>query len=553
MLVEAARLGATPSGTDVDPLAVEIIRHELQPPNGVELSVLATELLLYLYEETAGLFCPTAKGWVPLHYFYLHVVRCPVCSKDTPLYKNLVITRDLSKDGCVVRDFGVVAFCPECFKIHGLKNCNAVELRCCGRRSKLGVGNFRAGKFNCPYCGNRATHAELMTGRAPRQLLAIEETKDGVRRRIRAPQRMDRELLVKARAYLEAEASSLCLPTAHFQTNRVDARPLSFGLTKPIELFTDRQLATFGKAFAWVSARDCEPQIRRALTLALSNALTTNNRLCSYATDYGRLAPLFSVRSYSLPWLSVELNPFHPTAGRGTLPRTFQRMARSTSTSTRRYVWSPKRRKPQANEMRFSRLAVAPTISCASATSPLNEIEQIDICLFDPPYFDYIAYSELSEFYRVWHQRSSLGGSPLLPGAHDPSGSFGSELGSCLAQVLKVLRANRPLAFTFHSSSLPAWEAIGLALDHNDLVATAVWPVLNDSHMGHHSADGNCEWDLIVVCRRKTECEQMQLRVCINDWAKKARPLKIRKADRASMRMALGVLGPRFGNPRRSW
>jgi hypothetical protein len=60
MLVEAARLGATPSGTDVDPLAVEIIRHELQPPNGAELSVLATELLLYLSEATAGLFCPVS-------------------------------------------------------------------------------------------------------------------------------------------------------------------------------------------------------------------------------------------------------------------------------------------------------------------------------------------------------------------------------------------------------------------------------------------------------------------------------------------------------------
>jgi putative DNA methylase len=76
--------------------------------------------------------------------------------------------------------------------------------------------------------------------------------------------------------------------------------------------------------------------------------------------------------------------------------------------------------------------------------------------------------------------------------------------------------------------------------------------VRNDSPMGHHSADGNCEWDLIVVCRRKSECEQMQLTVSISDWAKKARPLKIRKADRESMRMALGVLGPRFGNPRRS-
>jgi putative DNA methylase len=168
MLVEAARLGATPSGTDVDPLAVEIIRHELQPPNEAEVSALARELLRYLSEETAGLFCSTAKGWEPLHYFYLHVVCCPVCFKHTPLYKSLVIARDLGKDGCVVRDFGVVAFCPECFKIHGLKNCHQVELRCCGRRPKLNIGNFRAGKFNCPHCGHRATHAEL--GARPRNI-----------------------------------------------------------------------------------------------------------------------------------------------------------------------------------------------------------------------------------------------------------------------------------------------------------------------------------------------------------------------------------------------
>src|SRR5208283_3041806 len=33
MLVEAARLGGIPSGTDVDPLAVDIVRHELSPPS----------------------------------------------------------------------------------------------------------------------------------------------------------------------------------------------------------------------------------------------------------------------------------------------------------------------------------------------------------------------------------------------------------------------------------------------------------------------------------------------------------------------------------------
>ena len=52
MLVEAARLGGTPSGTDVDPLAVKIISHELEPPPAAELAEAAAEMLKAVTRES---------------------------------------------------------------------------------------------------------------------------------------------------------------------------------------------------------------------------------------------------------------------------------------------------------------------------------------------------------------------------------------------------------------------------------------------------------------------------------------------------------------------
>jgi hypothetical protein len=272
--------------------------------------------------------------------------------------------------------------------------------------------------------------------------------------------------------------------------------------------------------------------------------------LCGYATDYGRLAPLFSVRSYSLPALAVELNPFHGTGGRGTLQRSLEKVIRSSLAIPRRYVWSGETRKPVPKMISFHRCPV-PTdgIICASAAAPpaTNHPADIDLCVFDPPYFDYIAYSELSEFYMSSLDQPTLGGIPLLPSPDAPVSSFSSLLSECLTSGLNRLKADRPLVFTFHSSSKLAWDAIGGALDKADLLVTALWPLKNDSRMGHHSKAGNCEWDISVVCRRAVNCVRGQLDHDVSVWAKQVRPLKIRKADRGSMKLAIQMSRPRFG------
>ena len=231
-------------------------------------------------------------------------------------------------------------------------------------------------------------------------------------------------------------------------------RPTSFGIETPEQLFTDRQLCVFGHAFRWLRTVEQPQAIRRGLLLATSNALTTNNRLCGYATDYGRIAPLFSVRSYSLPALAVELNPLHPSAGRGTLLRCIERVVRSTSGAIRRYVWSPERQQPRAVTLRFPDRPHVPAVVCASAVDPpAGSSGTVDLCLFDPPFFDYIAYSELSEFYRSWLSTPSLGGSSLLPDPGAPVTSFAPLFARCLQSAVVALRPGRPLVLPGCTSS----------------------------------------------------------------------------------------------------
>ena len=549
-LVEAARLGASVSGTDVDPLAVEIVRHEIESVDEQSFSRAADRLFEFLHQRVGHLFHRPNTKWTPVHYFYLHEVTCPGCGERGPLYKDLVIARRSNKVGSVVRSSAIVAFCPNCFEIHGLQRADRKQLRCCGRRYPLYTGTYRGSRYNCPHCGHKSNHAELQTGQAPRRLLALEETCDGVPRRFREPTPSDLSLLETATRYLEEHVDEIDVPDYEFRQDRVDARPVSYGVHELRQLFTDRQIVVFGHAFRWVKENsDPDHRVNRALRLALSNALATNNRLCSYARDYGRLAPLFSLRGYTLPALPVELNPFHVSAGRGTLRRNFDRVQRSSAKLVRRHTWDVTSGIVRRFDADYSAGVRKVDMECAPAHAIGQSLHtRQDICVFDPPYFDFIAYSELSEFYRGWWTKHELGGNPLVPDTDDPVGSFGNALAGELRPMVEALNAGVPLAFSYHSAARDAWEAIAVALDDLDLVVTALWPIKTDSHMGLHTADGNCEWDLIVVCRKRLECELSILPIASADvWVERLHPLFVRESDRTSMNLAIRMAAGRFG------
>jgi adenine-specific DNA methylase len=117
--------------------------------------------------------------------------------------------------------------------------------------------------------------------------------------------------------------------------------------------------------------------------------------------------------------------------------------------------------------------------------------------------------------------------------------------------IVARLRSGRPIAFTYHSTNPDAWDAIGEAIDAAGLRVTAIWPVRSDGHMGHHSHDGNSEWDLVVVCRRSAETELRESLFTVDKWIEHVRPLKVSRADRNNMTLAYNMVASRFARLRR--
>lgn len=544
-LVEAARLGAAVSGGDVDPLAVDIVKHELRPASADEVRLWGGRLLDYLRTRFSPLYPSDDAGRVPLHYFWLHEVTCPNCTHGGLLYKDLVLARDLGKNGGVVRNEPLVVFCPSDLSVHRLSRSDRTELRHLGRRWVLREGSYKGSWYTCEGCGDRSQHRDLHTGIAPRRLVAVESTATDSYRSFRSAQRVD-TLALSAASRALADGVDLKLPTGRLSVDRFDNRPVSYGIEKAVDLFTERQLLVLGAATKWVDSMDVDASVKRALGLAISNALATNNKLCGYATDYGRLAPLFSVRGYSLPALAVELNPLHPDGGRGTLRRCIERVARSAASDVRRYVWSQKKKCVEPTQMDFRKANKVTSDIRVAGAADQGSGPETDLCIFDPPYFDFIAYSELSEFYRSWRDSPSTIQNSLLPRGDDPAEQFGLDLAACIRVAAKRLRAGRPIAFTYHSSNPEAWRAIGIALDDAKLAVTGLWPVRSDGHMGHHSQPGNCEWDLVVCCRRVTETTQVPFRASVAAWVKHLAPLRVGESDKVNMSLAVSMACTRY-------
>ena len=543
-LVEASRLGAAVSGTDIDPTAELIVSHSLEPAQESELADVAQELISFLRQHFSILY-PADDG-EPLHSFWLAMVKCPQCQVSGPLYRSLILARDCGKSGAVVRDEEVTAFDPETFELRHLNSPSWKDFQGSKRRWSLDHATFSSSKYECHACGHRSSHRDLQTGRVPRRLIAIERTPVGARRKLLPPGRQDHEAIELADKLLINPPVPLRLPDVEFNRKRRDPRPRSFGITTIRDLFTSRQLLVLGAAYAWVQSQNMNESVQRAMRLVLSNSLVTNNRLCSYATDYGRLSPLFSIRGFSVPALPVELNPLHSSGGRGTIQQCLNRILRSTRTSARRSTWNVDEKTIEKTFFGFRRHAPHVDVRCSSAADAKID-HAIDLLVFDPPYYDYIIYDELTEPFRAWDPSLTINGETLQSASWREAGEFGSRLADCLRPALKARKGRYPVAFTYHSSKPTAWEEIGLTLDLLDVRITSLWPIRSDGHMGVHSRSGSCEWDVVVVCRPAGETRPATIPSQSDLWHSHFGEFRVGAADLTSFNLAFTMAAERFG------
>jgi adenine-specific DNA methylase len=162
-------------------------------------------------------------------------------------------------------------------------------------------------------------------------------------------------------------------------------------------------------------------------------------------------------------------------------------------------------------------------VVCQSADRSFpTKLGLCDVIVTDPPYFDFIAYSDLSLLYRAWlwsdAKDGSLGGRPIYPVGDDPVADFATRLGRAFAKSSAALKPGGSLTFTFHSTNPDAWQALAGALRKAKLWVTAVFPVWADARAAAHGHPGNCEWDVVFTCRSANTGTPPVLDTTVEGW-----------------------------------
>ncbi|HIQ00134.1 TPA: DUF1156 domain-containing protein [Candidatus Bipolaricaulota bacterium] len=168
-----------------------------------------------------------------------------------------------------------------------------------------------------------------------------------------------------------------------------------------------------------------------------------------------------------------------------------------------------------------------PQVFIGSATSLPFPDAHFDVVLTDPPYYDNVNYSALSDFFYVWLKRTvgdlypELFATPLTPkseeivadpnrqGGRDEAKRFFEEkITQAFREIHRVLKPEGIAVIVFAHKTTQAWEAIIQALLNAGLYMTASWPVHTEMGARLNAQEtASLASSIYMVCRKRVTDE----------------------------------------------
>jgi len=164
-------------------------------------------------------------------------------------------------------------------------------------------------------------------------------------------------------------------------------------------------------------------------------------------------------------------------------------------------------------------------VSNTSATSLNFPDEYFDAVLTDPPYYDNVPYSHLSDFFYVWIKRilgdilPQLFTTPLTPKsqecvqdrAHSLSPEtktkefFQGKLTDALLEARRVLKPNGICVIVYAHKSIDGWETLINSLLNSGLVVTSAWPIGTEMNARLNANENASLASSIYIIARKSD------------------------------------------------
>jgi len=532
---EALRLGCKVVGCDVNPVAWWTVKAAIEQPESTQalwngfrqLDETVGQRIRRLYQTR----CPRCgRPADVVHVRWVKVVPCKACGEQVRLHGDYVLGR---------RGKEYAVFCPTCGEVLKTHKPNEPhQCPSCGTTFMPRDGVARGGHFTCPTpdCGQRQSVLEAQPeGQPPRfEMYAVVYECPVHGWDIKSVSEEDRAAYLDAVQTFERTKDALPYPTQRIPTEgRADPRPVNYGYTHWHQMFTPRQLLALG----WLveAIQNLPPDVQDTFITIFSNLLNYNTLFCTnHPLRPASARGMFTHHAFIPPTEAMENNVWGGKHRGGTFPGAFANLLRvirfRDSVAERRLQADGKHTKAVAipGERVDGRLAENlyqlihakknTLLLCQSSEDlPLPD-RSVDAVITDPPYFDNVMYSELSDFFYVWLRLFLKDRYPFFSSDHTPKMAeivknekggkdqdfFLSGLAQVFSEAHRILKGEGLMAFTFHHKEHEAWSSVmGAVLDAGFYVS-AIYPVHSEQPTSIHIRGQQAiEYDSIIVCRKR--------------------------------------------------
>ncbi len=495
--LEALRLGCETYASDINPIAVLIGKATLEWPQQLANKKLSSfvkkqaEIIRNRAHERIGHLYPQDKETIPIGYLWARIIQCtnPLCQFEIPLIKHFWLARKKSRK---------IAYKP------------SLDLKSRKIKFKIQMGDeidfnpsegtiIRA-NARCLSCGLviRASKVRAIAqegGMTHRMLIIILRSIKKSGKIYRIVSEKDEEVMTEAeKIYKSILESSVEKEVLIPDENLPPKGTLGFGvqqygMTKWIELFNSRQILShiifaeeirnhfpiIESEIKSVFPEDPKTGFKAVcayLTLIFGRLLDKNANLVIYNAYGEKIEHVFGRTALPMAWDYVELNVFSGANGD---------WSRQTDWVVRFL------------ESNFWKAKTHSAVNLVSATNLPYPSAFFDAILTDPPYYDNVPYSDLSDFFYVWFKRilgnifPTIFATPLTPKLKElvankgrqknPRAHFEQNLLLALQEMHRTLKPEGIALFVYAHKSITGWASFLSSLMQAGFTVTASWPI----------------------------------------------------------------------------
>jgi adenine-specific DNA methylase len=466
-------------------------------------------------------FFPKKAGESVYAYLWARTVKCPSCGLVIPLSPNWWIVREGEPTDIAVKP--VVAEDSHTCSFEIVSNPEAKGL-------DPDEGTDVGKSARCPRCrttvDSEFVKREAQEGRMGHQLYAVSVKVAG-KWSFRAPTKEELEAVEKAeRALMEKlhlwEKNGL-IPNELVQEGLKTRELINFGMLRWRDLFNPRQLLThltYLEKFLEVkrellskAVSEEDREFYRAViaygALVFDTCVDYNCLLSLWDATRNKIAHMMGLQAFPFKSSYAEWNQLVDKGG---------------------YMWSLEKVLDALKEIikLLPEKAGNVSVYCGDAASiPLPE-ESVDCVVVDPPYYENVMYSEVSDFFYVWLKRLIGDLYPeafqheLTPKEEEAVANparykgvnkakelankhYESKIEACFREMKRVLRDDGVMTVMFTHRKAEAWASLAKALINAGFTFKASWPVATEPGQKFGKMEkGVLKYTVLLRCGKRT-------------------------------------------------